>query len=214
MKGTALYLVRHGRTIWNKEQIFRGRKDVPLDDVGRQEAQTLAAHLKHESFAAVYASPLSRARETANILAEPHGLDVCILEAFNDLRFGEWEGLTRNDVRARYPDLYRLWEKEPQRVIFPGGEGLADVRARATAGIQNLVVRHPREQIVVVTHRVVLKVVICALLALDDSHFWNIGQDTTAVNRFDFHDGRWIVSLLNDTCHLRVIPQRTSSPDF
>lgn len=185
-----------------------------MDDVGRQEAQALAAHLKHERFAAVYAGPLSRAWETAGILAEPHGLQVHIIDAFNDLRFGEWEGLQRDDVRARYPDVYRLWEKDPQRVIFPGGEGLADVRARAVAGIEDLTVRHPGERIVVVTHRVVLKVLICALLGLDDSHFWNIAQDTTAVNRFDFHDGRWIASLLNDTCHLRLAPQTESPSDF
>ena len=211
---TTVYLIRHGRTIWNKEQIFRGRRDVPLDDMGRQQARLLAEHMSHEQVAAVYAAPLSRARETAQILAEPHRREVHILEAFNDLRFGDWEGLRRDDVKDRYPDLYRLWEQEPQCVIFPGGERLADVRVRAVAAVRDLVVTHPGERIVVVTHRVVLKVLICALIGLDDSHFWNITQDTTAVNRFDFQNGRWIVSLLNDTCHLRVVRPHEPAPDF
>jgi broad specificity phosphatase PhoE len=211
---TTLFLVRHGRTGWNKEQIFRGTRDVPLDAVGKQEALLVGERLKNEGIQAVFASPLSRATETAEAIARFYNLKVQVLPGLMDLNFGEWEGQSLEEVERRYPDLYLRWLQEPHRVIFPAGEGLNAVRIRAMEAVDGIVVRHPREVVALVSHRVVLKVLICALLGLDNSRFWNIGQDTAAINCFRHQDGRWIAALLNDTCHLKGIGEEKRRVDF
>jgi broad specificity phosphatase PhoE len=200
---TTLFLVRHGRTGWNKEQIFRGSKDIPLDEVGRAEARLVGERLKEEGIGAVYSSQLSRAKETAQAIAEFHNVEVQCLEGLTDLHFGEWEGLSLKEVKERYPELYEQWQKAPQKVIFPGGEGLAAVCSRAMKAVEDIIARHPQEAVALISHRVVLKVLICALLGLDNSHFWNIAQDTTAVNCFHHRNEIWICNFLNDTCHLK-----------
>jgi broad specificity phosphatase PhoE len=211
---TTLFLVRHGRTGWNKEQIFRGTKDVPLDAVGREEALVVGERLKAAGLRAVYSSPLSRAKETAEAIARFHSIEVQVMAGLNDLNFGEWEGLSLLAVKKQYPDLYHQWLQEPHRVIFPAGEGLDAVRSRAMKVVGGIIERHPQETVALVSHRVVLKVVICALLGLDNSHFWNIGQDTAAVNCFHYKNGSWIVALLNDTCHLKGVGEEKGKVDF
>jgi broad specificity phosphatase PhoE len=211
---TTLFLVRHGRTGWNKEQIFRGSKDIPLDEVGRTEARLVGERLKGEVIKGVYSSPLSRARETAEAIAGFHNVEVQSLEGLIDLHFGEWEGLSREEVEKRYPNLYKQWEQEPHRVIFPGGEGLDAVSSRAMKAVEEILKQHPEETVVMASHRVVLKVLICALLGLDNSHFWNIAQDTTALNCFHHRDGAWICNFLNDTCHVQGIGEEKGKVDF
>lgn len=211
---TTLFLVRHGRTGWNKEQIFRGTKDIPLDEVGRAEARLVGERLKGEGIRAVYSSPLARAKETAEAIAEFHNLDVHCLEGLTDLHFGEWEGLSLKEVQKQYPDLYQEWLQAPHEVIFPGGEGLAAVSSRAMKAVEEIITRHPQEGVALVTHRVVLKVLICALLGLDNSHFWNIAQDTTAINCFSHRNGTWIMNFLNDTCHLKGTEEERGKVDF
>jgi broad specificity phosphatase PhoE len=211
---TTLFLVRHGRTGWNKEQIFRGTKDVPLDAVGREEALMVGEWLKMEGIRAVYSSPLARAKETADAIARFHSVGVQVMVGLNDLNFGEWEGLSLAAVKKQYPDLYRQWLQAPHQVVFPGGEGLDAVRSRAMGAVEEIIERHPQETVALVSHRVVLKVLICALLGLDNSHFWNIGQDTAAVNCFHYKDGKWIVASLNDTCHLKGVGEERGKVDF
>ena len=211
---TQLFLVRHGRTGWNKEGVFRGTKDVPLDEVGKEEALLVGGRLKGEAIRAVYSSPLSRAKETAQAIAEFHSLEVQCLDDLIDLHFGEWEGLSLKEVQKQYPDLYQEWLKTPHQVCFPGGEGLAAVRSRSTGAIEDIITRHPQEAVALVSHRVVLKVLICALLGLDNSHFWNITQDTTAINCFHHRNGTWICNFLNDTCHLKGVVEERGKVDF
>jgi broad specificity phosphatase PhoE len=211
---TTLFLVRHGRTGWNKEQIFRGHKDVPLDEVGREEALLVGERLKEEGIKGVYSSPLSRAKETAEAIAQFHNVEVQCMAGLTDLNFGEWEGQSLEEVKKRYPDLYKQWQGAPHKVIFPGGEGLAAVSSRAMEAVKEIIERYPQEAVALVSHRVVLKVLICALLGLDNSHFWNIAQDTTAINCFHHRNGTWICNFLNDTCHLKGVGGERGKVDF
>ena len=199
---TTVFLVRHGRTGWNKEQVFRGHKDVPLDEVGREEARLVGERLKREGIKAVFSSPLSRARETAEAVARSHNVEVQIVEGLIDLHFGDWEGLSLKEVQKQYSDLYAQWQGAPHKVIFPGGEGLAAVRSRAIKAVEKIVERHPQEAVALVSHRVVLKVLICALLGLDNSHFWNIRQDNCGFTTFTYETNRFILTKHNDTSSL------------
>jgi broad specificity phosphatase PhoE len=211
---TTLFLVRHGRTGWNKEQIFRGTKDIPLDEVGRKEALLVGGRLKVEEIKAVYSSPLARAKETAEAIARFHNVEVQNLPGLTDLNFGAWEGQSLDEVKKQFPDLYQQWLQTPHHVMFPGGEGLDTVRSRAMKAIEEIIERHPQETVALVSHRVVLKVLVCALLGLDNSHFWNIAQDTTAINCFQHRDGTWICNFLNDTCHLKGVGEERGKVDF
>jgi len=200
-----LFLIRHGRTAWNREEVFRGTADVPLDDVGRKEAKFLARRLKEEALRVIYTSPLSRARETAEIIASECGTAVEVSEGLLDLDFGLWQGLSVEEVKGRFGDLYQRWMEAPHEVSFPGGEDLEAVRERAMGMVEDLKGRHRGEVVALVTHRVVLKVLICSLLGLGLDAFWRVAQGTAALNAFEWKGNCWVVRLLNDTCHLRSL---------
>jgi broad specificity phosphatase PhoE len=200
---TRIILVRHGQTPWNKDKIFRGSRDIPLNDTGREEARLAGEWLKGETIHAAYCSPLSRARDTGEAIAKHHGLQVADLPGLTDLKYGDWEGLPLTEVKVKYADLYRRWETAPHTVRFPNGETLDEVKARALAAVAAVVQRHPEQTVLLAAHRAVNKVLIAALIGLDNSNFWRIGQDTTAVNCFNLVNGTWHIMLLNDTCHLR-----------
>lgn len=200
---TEIILVRHGRTPWNKDKIFRGTFDIPHDEVGQEEARLAGEWLKNETIHAAYSSPLSRARDTAEAIARHHGLEVRELPGLIDLNYGDWQGLPLAEVKVRYADLYRQWETAPHTVRFPNGETLDEVRTRALAAVEEVLKRHPGQVVLLAAHRVVNKVLIAAFIGLDNSHFWRIGQDTTAINRFQWTGSTWNILAINDTCHLR-----------
>ncbi len=200
---TEIILVRHGQTPWNKDKIFRGTVDIPLNDTGREEARLAGEWLKGETLHAAYTSPLSRSRDTAEAIARHHSLAVVDLPGLGDLSYGDWQGLPLSEVKVKYADLYRQWETAPHTVRFPKGETLDEVRARALAGVEEVVQRHPGQVVLLSAHRAVNKVLIAAIIGLDNSHFWRIGQDTTAINRFRRTGPVWEILLVNDTCHLR-----------
>jgi broad specificity phosphatase PhoE len=202
---TQIILVRHGQTPWNLDKIFRGSRDIPLNDQGREEARLAGEWLKGETIHAAYCSPLSRARDTGEAIARHHHLPVADLPGLTDLCYGDWEGMPLTEVKEKYADLYRRWETAPHTVRFPNGETLDEVKARALEAVEAVVQRHSGQVILLAAHRAVNKVLIAAFIGLDNSHFWRIGQDTTAINRFNRVGDVWHLMGLNDACHLRSL---------
>lgn len=211
---TSIYLVRHGQTAWNKEEIFRGRTDVPLDELGRKQAESVGQYFKEIPIHEIYSSPLSRARETAEAIARMHNLNVKLLEAIIDMSFGDWEGHAHQEIREIDGETYRRWVESPHLVRLPGGESLDDVKTRSMRALEGLTRNHPGENLILVSHRVICKVLICAILSLDNSHFWQISQDTTAINLIHYKSGKYILSLMNETCHLKALKERSTGVDF
>lgn len=200
---TRVILVRHGQTAWNREERFRGREDLPLDETGRRQADAVGQYVAARwSPAALYCSPLQRAVQTAQAIGVACGLPVQPWPDLIDIDYGEWQGLTPEEAAARYPALHQAWLLAPQTVQVPGGESLATVRARAFAALQEIIARHPNETIVVVAHTVVNRLLLCAVLGLDNSRFWRLGQDTAAINVFEWDGEDFTLVSLNDTCHL------------
>ena len=210
---TKVYVVRHGQTAWNLEEVFRGRADIPLDDTGKKEVHLAGEALKDETIHAVYSSPLSRSMETAENIAKFQNIDVTPLDAIVDISYGDWEGKPLADVQEKFPDLYELWLKEPHNVRFPNGETLQEVGSRAMEAVHRLMAQHKDENIALVAHRVPNKVICCALIGIDYSNFWRIQQDTASTNLFVYKDDQWIVSYLNDTSYLKVLG-KPSLADF
>jgi broad specificity phosphatase PhoE len=211
---TSIYLVRHGQTAWNKEEIFRGRTDVPLDETGLRQAELVGQYFKGMEIHAIYSSPLSRAWQTAQKVAQFHDLKVQPLQGIIDMSFGNWEGRPHQEIRQSDSNTYRQWVETPHLVRLPGGESLDDVRVRAMAAVEELIRNHPGKTLILVTHRVVNKVLICGILSLDNSHFWQITQDTTAINLIQYRNGKYILSLMNETCHLKPLKEQRQKVDF
>ena len=207
-----LILARHGETEWNVEKVFRGRADVNLNEVGIKQAELLGKHLCNWELEAIYSSPVKRALDTANIVARCVEVAVCIAEGLTDFDFGEWQSLSEQEVKRLYPDILNEWQSSPHKVRMPGGENLDDVTKRTAEVVDEVLSRH-HGNVLLVSHRVVLKVLICSLLGLDNSHFWNISQDVCGLTIFDYVEGRFILTRHNDTSHLREL-QKSALGDF
>jgi broad specificity phosphatase PhoE len=211
---TQIYLVRHGQTAWNKEEIFRGRSDVPLNETGLREAELAAEFFRGLEIRAIYSSPLSRASQTAGKIAGVLSLEVEPLEGIVDMSFGVWEGRPLREIKASDGDRYRQWQEEPHRLRLPGGETLDEVRKRSMAALEAVIRGHGEEAVVLVTHRVINKVILCAVLGLDNSHFWQLSQDTTAINLIQFRHGKYYLLLMNESCHLKPLLDKKIRLDF
>ena len=211
---TSIYLVRHGQTAWNKEEIFRGRTDIPLDETGLKQAELAGEYFKAMVIQGVYSSPLSRAWQTAEPIALFQNLKAQPIEGIIDMSFGNWEGHALQEIERIDPETYRQWREEPHLAKLPGGESLDDVRFRAMAALEWVIKKHPEGSVVLISHRVVNKVLICGILGIDNSHFWQIAQDTAAINLIQYKKGRYILSLMNETCHLKSLNERRMKVDF
>ena len=211
---TRTYLVRHGQTAWNKEEIFRGRTDVPLNETGLREAQLAGEYFREMEIHAIYSSPLLRAWETAQKIADVQRLEVRSLQGIIDMCFGEWEGQSLKDVQEKDGQRFQQWKNEPHLVKIPGGETLDEVRDRAMAVLEKTIKSHSGKTLLFVSHRVVNKVILCSILGLDNSHFWQIGQDSTAINLIQHREGKYVLSLLNEACHLKRLQPERMKVDF
>ena len=209
---TQIILARHGETEWNLAEVFRGRIDVKLNETGMKQAELLAEHLSDLKIDAVYSSPLKRALKTAEMIAGYHKLDVEVTAGLTDFDYGEWQGLPHQEVKDKYKELYAEWIKNPHRVKMPAGESLTEVRKRAVAVVDNVIAKC-EGTVVLVSHRVVNKVLICALLGLDNSHFWSIKQDVGGITIFTYENKRFILTKHNDTSYLKPI-QKAPLSDF
>lgn len=194
-------LIRHGETEWNVEEVFRGRIDIELNQTGIKQAELLAGYLSGHTIDSIYSSPLKRAMKTAEIISGYHGLDVKIAPGLIDFDCGEWQGLSLQEVKDSYKDTYAEWASRPEKVKIPGGESLDDVTQRAMKVVDDVIVKYERT-VVLAAHRVVNKVLICALLGMDNSHFWNIRQDNCGITTFAYENGRFILTGHNNTSFL------------
>jgi len=201
--GTDLLIVRHGRTAWNREARFRGKMDLPLDEVGLAQAQVMARAVRAQwpAMAAIYSSPLQRAWQTAGPIAAAFGLEVRCHPSLVDMDYGDWTGLTPPEVEARDPERYHLWCRAPEQIEF-SGDSLPRMQARLRDLLKELERAFAGQSVALVSHQLVNRVLLCTLLDLPLAGYWRIGQDTCAITVARYEDGVGQVLSLNDTCHL------------
>ncbi|MFH1564222.1 MAG: histidine phosphatase family protein [Nitrospirota bacterium] len=211
---TKIILVRHGQTSWNLSEIFRGRIDIDLDSVGIEQAKLLGRSLSIMQINAVYSSPLKRALNTSIPIANYHQIEVNIDDRFIDINYGDWQGKSQEEVKETFKELYQKWLKDPHLLKIPDGETLEEVRIRAVIGLNQILSEHNEGTIVIVSHRVINKVLICALLGLDNSSFWQIKQDTACFSIFNYDERNFILTLHNESCHLKPIQTQHETVDF
>lgn len=198
---TQIFLIRHGETEWNRLGIFRGGSEVPLNEAGKRQAQALGRYFVSTQLQAVYTSPRARAMETASAVAAAGGGKGLIREeGFADIDRGDWEGLSHEKVKAKWPDLYDQWLFKPGEVKFPGGESLGTVRQRAWKAFRRI--SGGGGSLAIVSHHVTLRTLLCGLLDLDLAHFRQFELAPASVSEVRFEHGLWVIHRLNDTRHL------------
>lgn len=200
---TRFILIRHGETEWNRQDRFRGRSDIPLNENGLAQAEKIAARFANVKIDAVYSSPLPRAIQTAAPLAAKHNIPLEQTADLLDIDYGAWEGMAREDILSKFHDLYTQWVKTPGKVKFPGGESVRQVRLRVEKLLSDLCDDHLGETLALVSHRVTCHIALCAALGLPNDAIWHIRQDVGCINEFELRDGVYVVTLMNETDHLR-----------
>jgi len=196
-------MVRHGATVLSAEDRFAGATDVALSDEGREQTRRLAERLGKEKIVAVYASPLGRTVETAQILALPHKLEVQACDGLREISHGHWEQMTRHEVEEKFPEEAAEWEKDPYTFAPLGGESGLAVTARALPALIDIVRRHPSECVLVVSHKGTIRLLLSSLLGFDPRRYRdNLDQNPAALNIVDFKNpSRARLTLFNDTSH-------------
>ena len=154
-------LVRHGQTDWNREGRFQGQSDTPLNQTGRLEAQSLAGQLKKYTFAAIFTSDLTRARETAEIIATVLALPVTPEPRLREIKQGEWEGQFMEDIRARNGESWDERKIDPTNFHPPGGESVNEVAERTQAAMRNIAQLYPTGLVLIVSHGLAIATIIC-----------------------------------------------------
>ena len=199
---TRIIAIRHGETTWNVDARIQGHLDVPLNDTGRRQAALLAQALADEPIAAIYASDLSRAWETAQCLARALDVDVTSEKGLRERCFGDFEGKTFAEIEVLLPEQAMRWRKRDPEFAPPGGESLLNLRGRVIEAAERLAAEHPGELIALVGHGGVMDVLYreATRLDLQAPRTWALGN--AAINRLLWSPQGFSLVGWADTQHL------------
>lgn len=203
-----LILIRHGQTIWNTEMRTQGRTDIPLNETGFLQAQHLAKRLAEEEIAresdpVIYTSPLSRALDTAQILARQHSLPIITSALLMERNFGLWEGKPFSELKIEYPKQVAAWDSDPYAYTPPEAEPLSEVVDRCKQFLAELNAAYTStDTIIVVGHSIPQRLMIATLIGLPPSHLHNLRLDNAAYTEIRTGTRHNILYAYNDTSHL------------
>lgn len=210
---TAIFLIRHGETRWNRTRRIQGNLGVPLSPQGKKQVHRLALRLAREGVDVLYSSDLPRAMETARILEKVLGVraEPCPLAREQD--FGLWQGLGREEVQSKYREVIEAYARDPVGTRVPGGESFADVMRRAAEMVTTLSYRHPGQRVALVSHSGTIKAVLCTMLGLDPALRGKLEVANASLTVASWRQGQWRLELFNDTCHLEVAGHAGGKPE-
>lgn len=194
---TRIFLVRHGRTVMNAEVRFRGRLEVPLDGVGRAEALSVARQLRTAGLAAVYTSPLTRAREVAMAIAAASDLETFAdVEGLTNLDYGAWEGLTKEECADRDPAEFRAYAEAPEQAACPDGEALAAAADRMVQALRDIGARHRGQSVAAVSHGAMVRLAVLRVAGPTIGD-WQFKLPTGTATMFEFDGDLRLMSAVN-----------------
>jgi probable phosphoglycerate mutase len=205
---TRVFLVRHGATVLSAEDRFAGSFDVALSDEGRAQARALCARLAGEPLAAVYASPMLRAQDTARSIVEGRGLEIVAVPELRETDHGHWEGKTREQIRGGFSEEYARWERDPFTFAPSGGETGLQVLARALPAFLGIVGRHPESAVLVVSHKATIRLVVGELLGVELRGYRDrLDMSPCGLSILDVKPGGEArLVLFNDVSHYATVP--------
>ncbi len=199
-----LYFVRHGQTALSRDNRFCGASDPPLTSEGQEMAQVLGEYYEKVDWKAIYASPMLRTRQTSAPLARATKHKLITDPGLKEISYGKWEGHTTEVVRRRWPEDYLKWTADPGWNAPTGGETANQIAARALPVIGRIRKEHRTGNIMVISHKATIRIILCALLGIDVGRFrYRLGAPVASVSIVEFstHHGP-LLKVLGDTSHL------------
>ena len=204
-KKTRFYLIRHGETDWNKGGRYQGCTNIDLNEAGREQARLLGRRFEYLPLDHVYVSPLNRAMETAEQVAKAHGLTPIVDEHFKEINFGDWEGHTIQELTEKYGRAYTDFFANPFDHPIPGEGSFQNAMQRAIEGFEALEQKHKGENVAIVSHGGLLRVMLVGLLGMGDEFYRKTWMTNTSITMLDvMDDGRRLLMTLNDKAHLEM----------
>jgi alpha-ribazole phosphatase len=194
---TRVWLIRHGEPAEEARHRCYGSLDVGLSEKGRQQMKHVAERLRSEPIAFIYSSPRSRALEGAKILGAAVSHHVEVIDDLREIAFGDFEGLTYDEIAGRYPDLYRKWMEKPTEVVFPNGESFPGMRGRVLKAFEAIQHKNDGKTIAIVSHGGINRIVLADALQIPDKCIFRLAQDYAAINLLAFMQGSSVVQLMN-----------------
>lgn len=204
---TKIYLVRHGLTEWNVGGRFQGHSDVALAEAGVKQAECLAEHFPAQKIDVIYSSDLQRAASTARCIAKRFGCEVRLTEHLREMNFGAWEGLTFEQITARWPETEQQIFFAPDQLKPPGGETFQEVEKRAAHELERITAAHAGQCVVLVAHGAFLRTILTYVLHMPLRYVWRLKQGNTAVSRLTHGGHHFTVDYLNNTAHLEHLAE-------
>ena len=198
-----LLLVRHGNTELNSAQIFVGHTDVELSAVGYSQVERLRDRLSAEKIDIIYSSDLRRALVTAETIASRHQLAVIACPELREINYGNLDGLTFEEIRRLYPEVAQLCADWSLQLKFPDGESVDELKQRVSRFLDRLKQHTPQQTVLIVAHGGPLRLMVCSLLGIDLRHWRQIHLDLASLSIVDTYPEVAVISLLNDTSHLK-----------
>ncbi len=198
MKGTSVYLFRHGEVTLAETRRFIGHLDVPLSARGEAQCLAQAAWLRDVPLAALYSSDLLRARRSGELLGAPRGLVPVVVPALREMSMGRWEGLTAEEIKGREPQAFGAWMASVGEFPFPEGESVPDLASRAWPAFETLVDAHAGAAIAIVAHGGTNRTLLCRALGLPLGRLLAFGQGYGALTVLAREGGRWSLARLNE----------------
>ncbi|MFC1879109.1 alpha-ribazole phosphatase [Chloroflexota bacterium] len=198
-----LVIARHGLTAWNLTHRFQGQTDIPLNKRGINQAEALGERLANENIAHIYSSDLLRAYRTAQAVAQFQGCPLEKDARLRELNFGEWEGLTYQQIQEDQPQALKEWLEIPTEFSPPGGESLGQLAGRVQDFIDTIQQNHSQQRILLVAHGGAIQVLLCLALGLPAASYWQFSISQASLSELRFYPQGAIIKRLNDTCHLK-----------
>jgi len=198
---STILLIRHGQTDGNVNEYFTGLGDADLNEEGFKQVKELSARLSLLPLSAVYSSPLRRTLATAEMIAEPHGISPQIVDDLIEIDLGDWQGLHKNQVEERWPELRKQSLIDPSHITLPNGESFSQVTERAIRAL-NTIESFGEEHMAVVTHEVIVKVLVAYVLGVSNSIYRKLDISNASVTTVNVDESNRRLITLNDISHL------------
>ena len=197
-----LFIIRHGESVWNRENRVQGSKDPGLSEKGKRQADSAGKRLEKKKINIVYSSPLKRCAQTARMISRRTGAKIKFDPDLQEIILGVWQGKTMDEVKRLYPKSYAVWLKDPSKAGIPGWEGVPKFRKRVNCAFRSILGKNPSANVCIVTHWGVIAAHLAKTLDADfDRIFQGIRVDNCGISEISYMNGKAIIQCINDTRH-------------